>query len=123
MANGRPWTTLEDRYIRDNYGTAKVSEIAIHLGRSENAVRLYANRIGLKSSLPHKSPTRLVLQAMIQEGHHPTVIAYTLGKSTKGVYNSVRDQLGGNWYYTLKLNARTVGKMTTIKKAGIHGAS
>ena len=115
------WTTTDHRYIKENYGSLLVSEIAEHLGRSENAVRLYASKHGFESKLYHQSKKRLKLQAMVQAGHHPTVIAYMMGTTTKAIYNSVRDQLGGNWYYTLKHNARTIGRMTTIKRAGEHG--
>lgn len=43
----RPWTTGEEAYLAEKWGTISVPGIAKNLGRSENAIVVRANRLGL----------------------------------------------------------------------------
>lgn len=45
----RPWTPGEDAYLREHYATLRVRDIAAHLGRTENSVRLRASAAKLPS--------------------------------------------------------------------------
>lgn len=44
----KPWTPTEEDYVRQNYATMPLSEIARHLGRGEPTVRDRAHRLGVK---------------------------------------------------------------------------
>lgn len=47
----KPWAAKDLKFVRDNYGKLKVSEIAEELGRSQNAIRKQANKLGIRSAL------------------------------------------------------------------------
>ncbi|MCH5201543.1 MAG: hypothetical protein J1F60_11365, partial [Oscillospiraceae bacterium] len=47
MGAGKGWKTEELEYLQDNWGTVSIPGIAKHLGRSIDAVKLKAQRIGL----------------------------------------------------------------------------
>ena len=48
----KPWTTKEDKYIRDSYLTISKSIIAKTLNRTENSIKRRAHRLGLKKNEP-----------------------------------------------------------------------
>ena len=48
---GKRWTKEEELYLEDRWGTTSISTIAKHLRRSENAVIIRAQRIGLGAFL------------------------------------------------------------------------
>lgn len=44
---GKPWTQEEETYLAESWGHVTVAGIAAHLGRTENAVIVRVNRLGL----------------------------------------------------------------------------
>lgn len=44
---GKPWTQEEETYLAEHWGHVTVAGIAAHLGRTENAVIVRVNRMGL----------------------------------------------------------------------------
>lgn len=110
------WTTTEVAYLSMRWGLEPATSIAQKLNKSVNAVCLKASKLNLKSSLPHKGTHSLAqIAELIEWGYHPTEIARELNiSSTKNVYNTVRDRLGGNWYARLKQNAKHRGRMRQI---------
>lgn len=53
MASGRAWTEEDLYYLQDNWGSVSIKGIARRLGRSVNAVKLKAGRIGLSDPRLH----------------------------------------------------------------------
>lgn len=106
------WKTTEVAYLRKYWGIQHASDIAETLGRSVMAVNMKATRLGLKSSLARQGQNLAELIELIEFGYHPTEIARSLNKSTKNIYNTTRDRLGGQLYKRLKQNANNRGRMT-----------
>jgi len=48
------WTTVDERYLSDHYGTKLAADIANHLGRSTAAIKQRAELLGLTSQLCHQ---------------------------------------------------------------------
>ena len=94
------------------YGITTSSAIGAQLQRSPNSIRVKAAKLGLKSNLSRNGTNLNEIIEMIELGYHPTEIASNLNKSTKNIYNTVRDRLGGTLYRSLKLNAKRRGRMT-----------
>ena len=51
MGIGKNWTKQEDEYLAENWGTVSVATLAKNLGRSENAIMVRKNRLGLGAFL------------------------------------------------------------------------
>ncbi len=51
MAGSRPWTPHESQYLRDNYQTMTLEQIANSLGRTRPSVACRAAKLGLKKDL------------------------------------------------------------------------
>lgn len=103
----RAWTTAEVKYLAQHYGREPVTVIAAQLGRSDNAIRLYARKSGLSSRLCHERRHDYGnIQELIDFGYHATQIASQIGVTTKCLYNMIRDRLGGHAYAKLKRNTQ-----------------
>lgn len=109
----RPWTTLDERKIKESWGQRPAVMIAKELGRSLNAVRLKASKLDLKSTLPHipEIPKEELLE-LLDLGYHPSRIAAELGKSTDWVYKTYqhRKDLTKHHYNKLLRNAQNNGQ-------------
>lgn len=53
MGNGKTWTPEDVAYLEDSWGSVSIKGIAKKLGRTVNAVKLKAQRIGLGDPLLH----------------------------------------------------------------------
>lgn len=51
MRSGKNWTNAEDEYLREKWGTLSVQTISKNLQRSENAIIVRVNRLGLGAFL------------------------------------------------------------------------
>lgn len=51
MGLGKNWTKQEEEYLIEKWGTLSVKTIARNLGRSENAIVVRKNRLGLGAFL------------------------------------------------------------------------
>lgn len=51
LGGGRPWTPEEEDLLSDRWGTVSIASIAKDLGRTENAVQVRANKLGLGAFL------------------------------------------------------------------------
>ena len=104
------WTTRDVRFLTENFGVMKSTEIAKKLVRTPNAIRTYASKLNLKSKLPYNycSENSKEIRELIDFGYHATEIAKMMGKTTKHIYNTCRDRsdLGGKWYRKLKQNTQ-----------------
>lgn len=80
----RPWSPVEDKYLRDNWGKASSKELAAALGRSQSAVQKRAQAIGL--SRPDEwIEAELVLMRELYEKEGPKGLAMRLGRTPKAV--------------------------------------
>lgn len=59
MGSGKNWTSEEIAYVEERWGATSIPRMAKHLGRSVNAVKLKAGRMGLGRHL--HSGTRITL--------------------------------------------------------------
>jgi hypothetical protein len=71
----RPWSEGDDKYLLDFVGTRNVGEIAKHLKRSVNSVRLRLRTLGRE----RKISTR------VQDGYTKSELATYLGRSKKTI--------------------------------------
>lgn len=46
--NGKPWTEVEDEYLRQHYASQPASKTAAELGRTVRSVRVRALQLGIK---------------------------------------------------------------------------
>lgn len=84
----KPWTTTEEKYMRQHYGFIKVAKIAEHLGRTEEAIRQKANRLNLGSKLCRQTSKKIasdVLKYLIYEGYTATQIANEVGMDRRSI--------------------------------------
>lgn len=47
MGKGKNWTKAEESYLAENWGTVSMDGLCEHLGRSRNAIKVRAFRLGL----------------------------------------------------------------------------
>lgn len=86
----KPWTTTDIRFLRENYGTVPVKELANYLGRSVGAIYRRANRERL-SSTKSKLET---MKKMIVNGHTKEEIAVAVNVTPERARRLAKTKLG-----------------------------
>lgn len=112
------WLTTEVKFLKRYYGKLLVSEIAKQLNRTETAVNLKANKLGLSSDMPkHIGRDSSELIQLVETGHTPRTIAKLWGVTPKSVYNTYRDRADlGQYYFELLLKNRMERNDTSRQK-------
>jgi len=82
----RRWTDEEIAFMMDHYGTMSIKEIARELGRTENAIKNKAKKLGL-SKLPQWSDEEIKLLVGLYGRLPAEEIAKILGRSKDAVYH------------------------------------
>lgn len=88
MAHGKAWTPKDIEYLKEKYPQAmiRIGEIMEHLGRTEDAIRLKASRLGLARSFMTGEDVQLMNcygrdydeSCIIRcPGHHECLMAWT----------------------------------------------
>lgn len=108
-----PWTGPQESYLSKYWGKILAEDLSPVMGRSPNALRLKASKMGLKSELPH-APERKIyeawrVKAYIDLGMHAREIARMLGTDRKNVYNLVKNRkdIDDEYYIKLLRNTQT----------------
>ena len=105
------WTNHQVKFLTEKWGRLSAKRIAQKLGRSYDSVLKKASKLGLRSTRAIKIKHDLnLLKVRIDYGHHPTTLAKAMNTSTKVVYHTVRDRLGGEWYAKLLKNVEAHNK-------------
>lgn len=120
----KPWTAKEEKQLRKEWGVLLADEVAKKHGRSVNSVTKHASKMGLKSKLTrwNAAGNSKELKELIEFGYCATDIAKQLGKTTKNIYNTVRDRkdISPKWYRMLlkntKLQTENRGVITPVYK-------
>lgn len=92
MANGKPYMTSEDRYMRENAGVVQAKEMARHLGRPITSIWNRARYLGLdlktKRTFEYwKSTEDQALIELANEGKTTKEIAAMLERPLASVAN------------------------------------
>lgn len=105
----RPWTTSEHKTVNYHYGFTPLATLARALGRTENAVRMYARKLGLEGHngrFTRRTVDRARLRTLIEAGHSSTEIAQMIGTDPRNVRRIATRELSGQHMRQLRANGR-----------------